>query len=77
MKEENKNNVEMLDGGTLYIFCVDSVGLKDKTTFDSEMVDGIRVTYWTDDEGNVEEKLKEMFNILFQDMLKNKDKSRI
>ncbi len=74
MKEENKN---VVDGGTLFVFCVDSVGLKDKTTFDSEVVDGIRVTYWTDDEGNVEEKLKEMFNILFQDMLKNKDKSRV
>lgn len=73
MKEENKN----VDGGTLFVFCVDSVGLKDKTTFDSEVVDGIRVTYWTDDEGNVEEKLKEMFNILFQDMLKNKGKSSI
>jgi hypothetical protein len=74
MKEENKN---VADGGTLFVFCVDSVGLKDKTTFDSEVVDGIQVTYWADDEGNVEEKLKEMFNILFQDMLKNKDKSSI
>ena len=74
MQEENKN---VADGGTLFVFCVDSVGLKDKTTFDSEMVDGIRVTYWTDDEANVEEKLKEMFDILFQDMLKNKGKSRV
>lgn len=73
MKEENKD-VDVSDGGILHVFCFDSVNLKDKTTFDACAVDGIQVTYWMEDEGDIKERLKDMFDLLFQEVIKNRGK---
>lgn len=74
MKEKNKNDVDVSNGGILHIFCFDSVNLKDKTTFDSCMVEKINITFWDDDEENNQERFKGMFDILFEEVMKNRDK---
>lgn len=74
MKKETKNDIDVSDGGILHVFCFDSINLKDKTTFDSCMVDGIRVAYWAEDEENVEERFTGMFDILFKEVIKNRSK---
>lgn len=74
MKKEIKN-VGLSDGGILHVFCFDSVNLKDRTTFDSCMVKDIQVTYWMDDEGDAKERLNGMFNILFEEVMKNRSKN--
>lgn len=73
MKEENKD-VGVSDGGILKVFCFDLINLKDKMTFDSCIVDGIQVTYWMEDEGDIKERLKGMFDLLFQEVIKNRGK---
>lgn len=75
MKEKNIN-ADISEGGTLHIFCFDSVNLKDKTTFDACAVDGIRLTYWMDEEGDVKERLKGMFDLLFEEVIKNRAKKQ-
>lgn len=74
MKEKNKNDIDVSDGGILHVFCFDSVNLKDKITFDACIVDGIQVTYWMEDESDIKEILKGMFDILFKEVIKNRGK---
>lgn len=74
MKKEIKNKIDTLDGGMLEVFCFDSIKLKDKTTFDSCAIKDIRVAYWAEDEENVDERLAGMFDILFQEVIKNRSK---
>lgn len=66
-----ENNSEILDGGTLEVFCFDSVGIKDKMTFDSCIVDGIEVTFWMDDDEDMEERINRMFDIFFEEVEKD------
>lgn len=77
MKEENKIGVGVLEGQTLEVFCFDSVGLKDRTTFDDCIIDGVKVTFWTDEEEDIQERLKRMFDILFKEMIKNRGKKPV
>lgn len=72
MKKENKD-VGVSDGGILHIFCFDSVNLKDKINFDSSVVEGIQVAHWADDE-DIEERFAGMFDLLFQEVIKNRGK---
>lgn len=74
MKKETKNNIDVSDGGILHVFCFDSINLKDKTTFDSCAVKDIRVAYWAEDEEDIEERFSDMFDILFQEVIKNRGK---
>ncbi len=74
MKEKDKSDVDISDGGTLRIFCFDTVILKDKMTFDSCRIKDIQVTYWMDDENDIKESLKGMFDILFEEVMKNRAK---
>lgn len=68
MKAINSNDGS--DGGTLSVFCVDSIGVKARVTFDSCITQGIQCTFWMDEEENFEEKINSMFDILFEEMLK-------
>ncbi len=74
MNEENIKNDSGLGGRTLEVFCVDSIGVKDRTTFDARKVDKVQVTFWAEDEQDIEERLKGMFDILFREMIKNRGK---
>ena len=38
------------------------------------MVDGIQVTFWTDDEGEARERVRSMFDILFEEVIKKRGK---
>lgn len=79
MEEMNKNYEleNKTDDKTLSVFCFDSVGVKDRTTFDSCVVDGIQFTFWMDDDKDMEERVNGMFDILFEEMVKDMGKSDI
>jgi hypothetical protein len=74
MEKINENNVNISDREPLLIFCFDSVSVKDKVTFDSCMVQGVQVTYWMDDYEDLEEKVNGMFDILFEEVMKDRAK---
>lgn len=74
MTKENNKNIDISNGGILHIFCFDEVKLKDKTTFDACMIENVQVTYWAEDEENIEERFAGMFDILFKEVIKNRDK---
>ena len=57
------------------MFCVDLLNAKDKVTFDSAVVQGLHVTYWMEDD-NVEERINNAFDILFEEVLKDRGISR-
>jgi len=80
MEEMNKNYVnrseEESEGKTLTVFCSDSVGVKARTTFDSCVVDGIQVTYWQDDDEDIEKRIESVFAMLFEEVIKTRSLSR-
>ncbi len=73
-KINNKQGSGLVDesgNDILSVFCFDSIGVKARTTFDSCMVEGIQFTYWMDDE-EVEERVNNMFDILFKEVIKTR-----
>ncbi len=80
MEEMNKNYVngleEETEGKTLSIFCSDSVGVKAKMTFDSCLVEGIQITYWQDDDEDMEARIESVFAMLFEEVIKTRNLSR-
>ena len=79
MEEINKNYEleNETEGDTLSVSCFDSIGVKDRTTFDSCVVDGIKFTFWMDDDEDATERVDRMFDILFEEMVKDMGKSDI
>ncbi len=76
MIEHNINS----NGPTLSIVCADSIDVKARFTFDYEIFEGYQVTYWQDDDEDVEERINSIFGILFDEVLKNRkntEKSRM
>ena len=67
---------EETEGKTLSIFCSDSVGVKAKMTFDSCLVEGIQITYWQDDDEDMEARIESVFAMLFEEVIKTKNLSR-
>lgn len=61
----------------LLVSCADSVGVIDKTTFDSCMVGGIHVTFWSEDYYDGEERINRMFDALFEEVVKSRDSIRV
>ena len=57
---------------TLLIFCFDSVGVKARVTFDSEIFQGMKVVYWMEEEGDTVRLVENIFDILFEEVLKTK-----
>jgi len=57
---------------TLSVFCVDTMNIQDKVTFDSVENSKLKVTFWMEDNGKLEETLEGMFNILFDSMFNTK-----
>lgn len=62
---------------TLLVSCADSVGVIDKTTFDSCVVGGIHVTFWSEDYDDGEERINRMFDALFEEVVKSRDSIRV
>lgn len=59
---------------TLFVSCVDSVNVVDKSTFDSCVFKGIHVTFWMEDEEEVTERTNRMFDALFDEVAKSRGK---
>lgn len=80
METTNKNYanglVEEIEGETLSVFCSDSVGVKAKMTFDSCLVEGVQITYWQDDDEDIEERIENVFAMLFEEVIKTRSLSR-
>lgn len=72
MKEiQNHAGVGSPNEGILSIFCVDSLEVKARVTFDSSVVQGIRVTYWQPEApDSMENVLEDIFGILFEEVVK-------
>ena len=66
----DKDLKQLLD---VNVFCVDSIGVKDKTTFDSVEVGGLQITFWMEEE-DLERRIDGVFSILFEEMFKNMSK---
>lgn len=62
---------------TLLVSCADSVSTIDKTTFDSCVIQGMRVTFWEGDEEDMRERVNKMFDVLFAEVVKSRDKIRV
>ena len=71
MDQKKKQKVK-----TLSIFCSDSVGVKAKMTFDSCLVEGIQITYWQDDDEDMEARIESVFAMLFEEVIKTRNLSR-
>ncbi|MFZ2522517.1 MAG: hypothetical protein WAX44_03350 [Minisyncoccia bacterium] len=72
MKEENKNYMDGSDRGVLHVLCVDTMDIKARVTFNSEVVQGVYVTYWAEDTEVAEKQLDKIFSIFFEEVLKTR-----
>ena len=57
----------------LSIFVMDNVVAKARVTFDSEMFQGMKVVYWMGDEGDTVQRIENIFDILFEEVLKTRN----
>jgi len=76
IKMVNKTN-EVNGQKVLSVFCIDSVGVIDRTTFDSCSVGGVHVTFWSEEYEDAEERINRMFDALFNEVVKSSDSIRI
>ena len=58
---------------TLSISCYDTVDVRARMTFDSEDVQGLHITYWMDDDADIEARISSIFAMLFEEVIKTKD----
>ena len=45
-------------------------------TFDSCLVEGIQITYWQDDDEDMEARIESVFAMLFEEVIKTRNLSR-
>jgi hypothetical protein len=78
MQKENQNYVFGLEKESenkiLSVFCFDAVKVCARVTFDSCMFEGIQVTFWQDDAPDLEDRINDMFDILFEEVIKTREK---
>ena len=67
--------MEKINNDVLSVSCSDSIEVRARVTFDSCVVDGIQVTFWMDDIKNMEARVDKIFEILFEEVIKNRGKS--
>lgn len=71
MENQDKNYISEGEMKVLSVSCADSLEVKARVTFDSSVVDGIRLTYWEPEvPDSVESILDDMFSILFEEVVK-------
>ena len=80
MENLDKNYNKGLDlqpaAAVLSVFCFDTVDVKARVTFDSETVDGIQITYWMDDDRDIEKGINCMFDLLFNEVYKTIERGK-
>lgn len=64
---------KQLVSGDLLISVTDTVMVKARVTFDCEIFQGYQVTYWQDDDTDVIERVNSIFDLLFEEVLKQKN----
>ena len=62
----------MITAATLLIFCSDTISVSDRVTFCSYDDKGFHITHWFEDANDSNLRLESMFNVLFEEMLKQK-----
>jgi hypothetical protein len=70
INRENESEVHE-EKETLSICCFDTIETRARVTFDACEINGMNITYWMDDSKDVQERIKSIFAILFEDMIKN------
>ncbi|MCR4334746.1 MAG: hypothetical protein NUV47_03420 [Patescibacteria group bacterium] len=65
MKKTNDNEI-------LSIFCSDSVNVKARVTFDECMIGKVHVTYWMENAKDYQQRIDDVFDILFDEVIKNR-----
>ena len=61
------------DTEVLSISCHDTIGVKARMTFDSEDVQGMHITYWMDDDDDIEKRIDSIFAMMFEEVLKTRE----
>ena len=57
---------------TLSVSCFDSIEVKARVTFDFIIFKGIQVTYWMDDDEEIKQRINGIFDLIFEELIKNK-----
>jgi len=73
MIAENSSNE--LD--TLLIFCFENVNITDRSTFHGHCIGDIKITYWMEDSEHVEDRIANMYRLLFQETEKGTQITKI
>jgi hypothetical protein len=82
MNKINKKSdeIEVLKSGDeqnippLSIFCVDSIEVKARVTFDGCEIDGFQLTNWPDELTDGDIGINSIFDVFFKDMIKSRNK---
>jgi len=54
----------------LSVDCFDTIEAKARVTFDAETVDGIKITYWMDDDKDIKDRVNKIFDYFFEEVFK-------
>lgn len=68
MDENNKKEEKSI----LSINVFDAVSAQAKVTFDSYSSQGVQITFWGEDGDQIEERINKAFDILFDEIIRNK-----
>ena len=78
MKEQKEENyIGGVGDEILSIFCVDSVGVKARVTFNSCVVDGMRLTYWQEETEDPQQVIDDIFDLLFEEVERVREENRV
>jgi len=72
MEKINQNYLGELENKVLSVFCYDSIDIRARVTFDSCLVEDVQITYWMDDAPDAKERINNMFDFLFEEVIKNR-----
>ena len=66
-KKKDENYIDGVEGETLSISCIDSLEVKARVTFNSCVIDGLRLTYWYEPEDS-QQVIDDIFGLLFEEV---------
>lgn len=72
----DENYIGGVEDGTLSIFCVDSVEVKARVTFNSRVIDGLRLTYWYEEPEYSQQIIDDIFDLLFEEVERVREENR-
>lgn len=79
--EETQNYIGTEKSGDdiLSIFCVDSLEVKARVTFNSCVIDDLRLTYWYEEPEDSQQVIDDIFDLLFEEVerIREENKAKI